>query len=41
MKSLTRHPKSPVLTRTDIPDIYPQLVDVTSVFNPGAIKVQR
>ncbi|NWJ50798.1 MAG: glycoside hydrolase family 130 protein [Bacteroidetes bacterium] len=38
MKSLTRHPKSPVLTRTDIPDIYPQLVDVTSVFNPGAIK---
>jgi len=27
-----------VLTRTDIPDIYPQLVDVTSVFNPGAIK---
>jgi beta-1,4-mannooligosaccharide/beta-1,4-mannosyl-N-acetylglucosamine phosphorylase len=38
MKSLIRHPKSPVLTRTDIPDIYPQLVDVTSVFNPGAIK---
>ena len=35
---MKRHPKSPVLTRADIPDIYPQLVDATSVFNPGAIK---
>lgn len=35
---MKRHPKSPLLTREDIPDIYPQLVDATSVFNPGAIK---
>jgi beta-1,4-mannooligosaccharide/beta-1,4-mannosyl-N-acetylglucosamine phosphorylase len=37
---MKRHPKSPILTRTDIPDIYPQLVDATSVFNPGAIKFE-
>ncbi len=35
---MKRHPESPILTRADIPDIYPQLVDATSVFNPGAIK---
>ncbi|MCX6232169.1 MAG: glycoside hydrolase family 130 protein [Bacteroidetes bacterium] len=35
---MKRHPISPILTRADIPDIYPQLVDATSVFNPGAIK---
>ena len=35
---MKRHTKSPILTREDIPDIYPQLVDATSVFNPGAIK---
>ena len=35
---MKRHPNSPILTRNDIPDIYPQLVDATSVFNPGAIK---
>jgi beta-1,4-mannooligosaccharide/beta-1,4-mannosyl-N-acetylglucosamine phosphorylase len=35
---LKRHYKNPILTRRDIPDIYPQLVDVSSVFNPGAIK---
>ena len=35
---MKRHAKSPILTREDIPDIYPQLVDATSVFNPGAIK---
>lgn len=29
---------NPILTRTDIPPIPPELVDVTSVFNPGAIK---
>jgi len=38
MKSLTRHPKSPILTRLDIPDIEPYFTDVTSVFNPGAVK---
>jgi predicted GH43/DUF377 family glycosyl hydrolase len=38
MKSLERHPQNPILTRLDIPDIEPQLTDVTSVFNPGAVK---
>jgi beta-1,4-mannooligosaccharide/beta-1,4-mannosyl-N-acetylglucosamine phosphorylase len=38
MKSLTRHPKNPILTRHNIPDIEPLLTDVTSVFNPGAVK---
>jgi len=33
-----RHPNNPILTREDIPDIHPHLVDATSVFNPGAIK---
>ncbi len=33
-----RHPKNPILTRDDIPDIHPHLVDASSVFNPGAIK---
>jgi beta-1,4-mannooligosaccharide/beta-1,4-mannosyl-N-acetylglucosamine phosphorylase len=35
---LRRVPGNPVLTRDDIPDIPPRLVDATSVFNPGAIK---
>jgi predicted GH43/DUF377 family glycosyl hydrolase len=34
--SLTRHPLSPILTRADIPAISRHLIDVTSVFNPGA-----
>jgi len=33
-----RHKKNPILTREDIPNIHPELVDATSVFNPGAIK---
>jgi predicted GH43/DUF377 family glycosyl hydrolase len=33
---LHRHPDNPVLTRADIPDHPPGLVDVSSVFNPGA-----
>ena len=37
---MNRHAKSPILSRNDIPDIYPQLVDATSVFNPGAIKFE-
>ncbi len=36
---LRRSPKNPILTRKDIPDITPELVDATSVFNPGAIKI--
>ncbi len=35
---MKRHSDNPILTRTDIPPIPPELVDVTSVFNPGAIK---
>jgi len=35
---MKRHPKNPILTREDIPPIPPALVDVSSVFNPGAIK---
>jgi len=35
---MKRHPINPILTRNDVPPIPPELVDVTSVFNPGAIK---
>lgn len=35
---LKRKPNTPILTRNDIPDIFPYAVDVSSVFNPGAIK---
>ncbi|MFO7446449.1 MAG: glycoside hydrolase family 130 protein [Ignavibacteriaceae bacterium] len=35
---LKRNSKNPVVTREYVPDIYPHLVDVSSVFNPGAIK---
>jgi predicted GH43/DUF377 family glycosyl hydrolase len=33
-----RHTKNPIITRDDIPNIPPQLLDASSVFNPGAIK---
>ncbi|MEE9442399.1 MAG: glycoside hydrolase family 130 protein [candidate division Zixibacteria bacterium] len=32
-----RYPHNPILTRNDIPPIQPHLIDVSSVFNPGAI----
>jgi predicted GH43/DUF377 family glycosyl hydrolase len=35
---LKRNLKNPIVTRKDIPDIAPGMVDVSSVFNPGAIK---
>jgi len=35
---MIRNSKNPILTRKDIPDIYPNMIDATSVFNPGAIK---
>ncbi len=35
---LQRHSKNPILTRKDIPDIKPHLVDVSAVFNPGAVR---
>jgi len=33
---LTRHAASPILRRRDVPDHPPEVVDATSVFNPGA-----
>jgi len=38
--TLRRHPGGPVLTREDVPDVAPEIVDATSVFNPGAIATQ-
>jgi beta-1,4-mannooligosaccharide/beta-1,4-mannosyl-N-acetylglucosamine phosphorylase len=35
---LKRYNKNPIITRTSIPDLIPELVDVSSVFNPGAVK---
>jgi predicted GH43/DUF377 family glycosyl hydrolase len=36
---MMRQPASPLLTRGDIPDMPPEIVDPTSVFNPGAVLV--
>ncbi len=36
---LTRSASNPILTRDDIPDVAPDVIDVTSVFNPGAAVV--
>lgn len=35
---LRRVSHNPILTRAEIPIIYPHVVDVSSVFNPGAVK---
>ncbi len=35
---LHRYEKNPIITRADIPPVHPHLIDVSSVFNPGAIK---
>ncbi len=35
---MQRNKNNPIVTRFDIPNIKPDLVDVSSVFNPGAIK---
>lgn len=40
-RSVNRSPNNPILTRADIPDISPHMGDVTSVFNPGAIKLDE
>jgi beta-1,4-mannooligosaccharide/beta-1,4-mannosyl-N-acetylglucosamine phosphorylase len=37
--SLRRVGIAPLITRTDIPDMAPEIVDPSSVFNPGAITV--
>lgn len=36
-----RAASGPLLTRADVPDLPPDAVDVTSVFNPGAVAVGR
>ncbi len=36
---ISRSERNPILTRADIPDIPPCLKDVTSVFNPGAVRI--
>lgn len=35
---MERYNNNPIITRKDIPEISPHLVDVSSVFNPGAVK---
>lgn len=35
---MERYKNNPILTRNDIPQIPPHLMDVSSVFNPGAIR---
>jgi beta-1,4-mannooligosaccharide/beta-1,4-mannosyl-N-acetylglucosamine phosphorylase len=35
---MQRHPSNPILTRRNVPPVPPIGVDVSSVFNPGAIK---
>ena len=37
--TLRRRPEGPLLTRNDVPDVLPYLVDATSVFNPGACRL--
>lgn len=38
---LKRSKNNPILTRENIPDISPDLIDVSSVFNPGAVKYKN
>jgi beta-1,4-mannooligosaccharide/beta-1,4-mannosyl-N-acetylglucosamine phosphorylase len=36
--TLLRSPRNPILSRADIPAVLPDFADVSSVFNPGAIR---
>jgi predicted GH43/DUF377 family glycosyl hydrolase len=36
---MQRSAANPIITRADIPDVPPRIADVTSVFNPGAIRL--
>jgi len=38
---MERNKNNPIITRKDIPEIQPHLVDVTSVFNPGAVEFRN
>ena len=37
---MRRYEHNPIITRTDIPHCPPDLVDVSSVFNPGAVRYE-
>lgn len=37
---MKRSPRNPILTRADIPDVPPYVIDVSSVFNPGAFRTR-
>ncbi len=37
---MKRSPHNPVVTRAHVPNIPPEFIDVSSAFNPGAIKFQ-
>ncbi len=39
INTLTRHPGAPLISKEDIPDFSPDIVDASSVFNPGAVRV--
>jgi hypothetical protein len=39
LATMQRSTLNPIITRQDIPDLPPGVVDVTSVFNPGAIRI--
>ena len=36
---LNRCPANPLITRSDIPDVPPDIADVSSVMNPGAVVI--
>ena len=38
--TFARHPGNPILRREHVPDVPPEIVDATSVFNPGAIRLR-
>ena len=38
---MKRYPFNPILTRSNVPDIEPHLIDCSSVFNPGAIRFEN
>ncbi len=40
IQTLIRVGNAPLLTRTQIPDLPPDMVDVSGVFNPGAVRIQ-
>jgi len=38
---MKRSAANPIITRLDIPDVPPRIVDATSVFNPGAVRLRN